>query len=374
MNVGGTVSLMDVLSDVDDPRRPSNGTLHDFQEILAMSVCALLSDADTVEDIAEWAKVKEVWLRRFLRLENGVPSQDTFLRIFRLIDPQQFEAAFRRWAGGIVTALGGEGQQRVIDGKTLRGSADGANWPAHMVSAFATELGVVLGQEKVAGKSNEIVAIPQLLQALDLKGCLVSIDAMGCQKRIAAQIVEQGGDYLLAVKANQPTLLKAIEEAFVDEAALHPRHEHSERAHGRTVVQFAWSAPAAGVVDGLQWRGCATIGRIVSQQCVGTDLREPEWRYYISSRHLSAEALAKAARAHWGIESFHWVLDVNFGEDACCAHKDHAPENLSLLRKIVLNLIRADTTDKPKASLRRKRKRAAWDDEIRMNMLGLKPL
>lgn len=373
MEVGGTVSLMEVLSEVEDPRQPSNGTLHDFREILVISVCALLSDADKVEDIAEWARVKQAWLRRFLRLENGVPSQDTFLRIFRAIDPQQFEAAFRRWAGGVVTALGGE--QVAFDGKALCGSAEADRGPAYMVSAFATGLGVALGQQKVAEKSNEITAIPELLKILDLKGALVSIDAMGTQRAIAAQIVEQGGDYLLAVKANQPTLLQAIEEAFVDASARHPRHEHIETSHGRTVVHFAWAVPAEGVVDCAQWRGCQSIGRIVSQQCVGTRMLEPEWRYYISSRRLSACDLATAARAHWGIENqLHWVLDVNFGEDACTARKDHAPENLSLLRKIVLNILRTDSTDTVRASLRRKRKRAAWDDDIRMNMLGLKPL
>lgn len=372
MGTANGLDLMSALQQVADPRRPSNGTRHDFQEILVIAVCAVLSDCDTVEDIAEWAAVKESWLRRFLVLQNGVPSQDTFLRLFRLIDPQQFEAAFRRWVGGIVTALGG---QIAIDGKSLRGSADLTQGPVHMVSAFHTDLSLVLGQEKVAGKSNEITAIPELLAALDLGGYLVSIDAMGCQRTIAERIVTQGGDYLLAVKGNQPTLLRMIADAFVGRAGAQPRHEDVEKSHGRTVGQFAWVASAEGIVDPQQWPGCRSIGRILTQRVEGERYAEPEFRYYLSSRDLSADALASAARAHWGIENrLHWMLDVQFGEDACTVRRDHAPQNLSLLKKMVLNLIRTDTSDTAKASLRRKRKRAAWDDDIRMAMLGIKPL
>ena len=257
---------MEKLSELEDPRQPSNGTRHDFREILVIAVCAMLSDADSFEDIALCGRLKADWLRRFLVLKNGIPSQDTFLRVFRVLDPKQFETVFRRWVGGIVGALDGV---LAVDGKTLRRSADGDAPPVHMVSAFSTELGLVLGQEKVAGKSNEITAIPELLEALHIKGLLVSIDAMGCQREIAARIV----------------------------------------------------------------------------------------------------------RAHWAIENrLHWMLDVCFGEDDCMIRKDHAPQNLSLLKKIVLNLIRADKTDTAKTSLRLKRKRAARDDDIRMKMLGNHPL
>ena len=167
---------MEKLSELEDPRQPSNGTRHDFREILVIAVCAMLSDADSFEDIALWGRLKADWLRRFLVLQNGIPSQDTFLRVFRVLDPKQFEAVFRRWVGGIVGALDG---MVAVDGKTLRRSADGNAPPVHMVSAFSTELGLVLGQEKVAGKSNEIIAIPELLEALYIKGLLVSMDALG---------------------------------------------------------------------------------------------------------------------------------------------------------------------------------------------------
>ena len=181
-------SLMCCFREVDDPRKPSNGTLHDFQEVLVIAIAAVLSDCDTIEDIALWGREKEDWLRQFLVLRNGVASEETFLRIFRALDPKQFEAAFRRWVAGVVGTLkGGLG----VDGKTVRGSGSGGESAIHMVSAFATELGVVLGQEKVASKSNEITAIPELLKALYINGLLVTIDAMGCQKNIARQITDQ---------------------------------------------------------------------------------------------------------------------------------------------------------------------------------------
>lgn len=372
MEPTSSANLMDYVSMLDDPRRASNGTLHDFREILVIAICAMLSDADNVEDIALWGRIKEPWLRRFLVLKNGIPSRDTFERVFRLLDPKRFEEVFRQWVGGIVTALGG---QLAIDGKTLCGSGDGDGPPVHMVSAFATDLGLVLGQEKVAGKSNEITAIPVLLDALYLKGFLVSIDAMGCQKDIASRIIAKGGDYLLAVKGNQPKLLERIQSVFIDRREELIPHEHTEKSHGRVVAQLTRTLAAENIVDTNDWPKCKTIGLVDSFRVVGGKPSELEQRYYISSRELSAEELATAVRAHWAIENrLHWMLDVNFGEDGCMARKDNAPQNLSLLKKIVLNLIRADTTDKAKTSLRQKRKRAAWDDDIRMNMLGLRPL
>jgi len=374
MTLPNGVCLMSCLTEIDDPRMPSNGTLHDFREILVIAIAAKLSDSDTVEDIAFWARTKEAWLRRFLVLKNGIPSEETFLRIFRVLDPEQFEVVFRRWVSSVVGALSGT---IAIDGKTVRGSGNGGETAIHMVSAFATDLGVVLGQEKVASKSNEITAIPELLEALYLKGFLVSIDAMGCQKNIARQITTKGGDYLLMVKGNQPSLLKAIKTTFIDqhEAAGVDRQSQVEKSHGRTVGQIASVLPAQGVVDLADWPKCQTIGRIDSIRKVGDHESGLERRYYISSRELSAEQLTAAVRAHWGIENrLHWVLDVSFGEDGSTIRKDNAPQNLSLLKKIVLNLIRLDTTTKTKASLRLKRKCAAWDDDVRMNMLGLTPL
>jgi predicted transposase YbfD/YdcC len=360
-------TLMHFLGTIGDPRTPSNGMLHDFEEILVISVCAMISGAESFEDIALWGRVKQEWLKRFLVLKNGIPSHDTFDRIFRILDPKKFEQTFRRWTRHVVTALGG---QIAIDGKTLRGSADDGP-PVHMVSAFATDVGIALGQEKVADKSNEITAIPVLLEALSLKGMLVSSDAMGCQKQIAATITAMGGDYLLAVKGNQASLLSNLEAALAGPIDT-PVFKNLITGHGRVVAQFARTLPADGIVDTARWSGCASIGRIDTLRVVNGKPSDLEQRYYISSRQLTAEELARAARAHWAIENqLHWVLDVTFGEDASQIRKDNAAQNFSLLKKIVLTILRTDTTDSAKTSLRQKIKRAGWDDDLRMGMLGI---
>lgn len=302
-------SLVEALSLIKDPRKPSNGTLHDFREILVIAVCALLSDAETVEDIVEWAKIKTDWLRRFLILKNGIPSHDTFLRVFWALDPACFEAIFRRWVGGIVGALDGT---IAIDGKTLRGSRDKDVAPIHMVSAFSTSLGLVLGQEKVANKSNEITAIPELLDALYIKGLLVSIDAMGTQRAIAEKIIEKEGDYLLAVKGNQPTLHQQVKDIISDaqrdsQSAIFRRLDTD---HGRTVMQMTWVKESGTQIDNAVWPHCKTVGCVLSYRKVNGKADQLESRYYISSRVLSAEELAKSVRAHWAVENqLHWVLD-----------------------------------------------------------------
>lgn len=208
------VILMDVLTGLKDPRKPSNGTRHDFLEILVMTIAAVLSDCDTMEDVVEWSRAHEGWLRRFMVLKHGIASEDTFLRIFQQLDPKGFESCFRRWVSQTVTSLSGT---IAVDGKRVGGSGTGGEQAIHMVSAFANEFSLVLGQEKVASKSNEITAIPELLEALYLKDFLVSIDAMGYQKAIARLIIDKKADYLLAVKGSQPGLLQAIQDAFADQ-------------------------------------------------------------------------------------------------------------------------------------------------------------
>ena len=297
---------MDELAGLADPRKPSNGTRHDFQELLVMTIAAVLSDCDTMEDVVEWSRMHESWLRRFMVLKHGIPSEDTFLRIFRLLDPKGFEACFRRWVGQVVTQLNGT---IAVDGKTVRGSGTGGEQAIQMVSAFATELGLVLGQEKVASKSNEITAIPELLDALYLKGFLVSIDAMGCQKAIARQIVGKKADYLLAVKGNQPGLLQAIQDAFIDQQQAVMHIADLDTGHCRIVAQRCSILPAAGIVPEADWPGCAVIARIDSLRQVKGKTSELEQRYYISSRNLAPSALAEAVRSHWAIENqLHWVL------------------------------------------------------------------
>jgi predicted transposase YbfD/YdcC len=371
--------LMSCLAQIDDPRRAGYACRHDLQEILAIAVCAVLCDMNSFEDIAFWAEHKTAWLKRFLKLEGGIPSHDTFNRVFRILDPRLFEAAFRRWVGGLVPAVASG--TLAVDGKTVRGSGDGATNPIHVVSAFATECGLVLGQQKVDGKSNEITAIPELLDALLIKGYLVSIDAMGCQSEIAAKILEKKADYLLAVKGNQPGLQMALQERFganQRETLCAAGHyaQSAEESHGRFVWQGFWVASNGDEVDTERWPGCKMLGMVESLRKVGDKESAPERRYYISSRMMPAEAFAKAVRAHWGIENnVHWMLDVNFREDASTVRKDHAADNLSRLKRIVLNLLKVETATASfgKISLAKKRKLASWDDGYRTAILGIEP-
>jgi predicted transposase YbfD/YdcC len=366
-----TRSLVEYLSEIEDRRR-GNGKRHELVEVLVIALCAIFANVEGFEDMAEWARKKEAWLRGFLVLQNGIPSHDTFNRIFRILDPKQFEQVFRRWVGGVVGALR---ENVAIDGKALRGSATAGDSAVHMVSAFATRLGLVLGQEKVADKSNEITAIPKLLEALAIKGCLVSIDAMGTQREIARSIRALGAHYLLAVKANQPTLHEALQGAFVgqwDEV-----HKVVQTGHGRHVFQIVRTLPNTGQVDTATWVDCALLGRVDSVRVVNGEASPVETRYYIASEELTTEAFGCAVRDHWGIENrLHWSLDVIFGEDDRRLVKDHAPQNFSLLSKMALNLLRQDSPapSAPKKSLRLRRKSIGWDDDARMALLGLTPL
>lgn len=361
-------SLVVLLSELEDPR-VGNGVRHDLVEVMVIAICAIFSEVEGFKDMATWAAVKEPWLKRFLRLENGIPSHDTFNRIFRIIDPKKFEQVFRRWMGSVVGVLR---ESVAIDGKALRGSATAGASPVHMVSAFATGLGLVLGQEKVADKSNEITAIPKLLEALSIRGCLVSIDAMGTQREIARCIRAMGADYLLAVKGNQPTLHEALDEAFIGE--WDNVHNAVQVGHGRHVFQIYRTLPNTGQVDTEHWRDCSTLGRVDSVRVVNGQESTLETRYYIASGELTTAGFAAAVRDHWAIENkLHWSLDVIFAEDDRRLAEDHGPQNFSLLTKMALNLLRHDTSG-PKESLRLRRKRMGWDDDHRMRLLGLTPL
>ena len=361
-----TKTLVECLAEIDDPRT-GNGKRHDLVEVLVIAICGIFAQVEGFDDIAEWAVVKEPWLRRFLRLENGIPSHDTFNRIFRILDPRQFEQVFRRWVGGVVGTLR---ENIAIDGKALRGSATAGDGPVHMVSAFATRLGLVLGQEKVADKSNEITAIPALLEALAIQGCLVSIDAMGTQREIARAIRALGADYLLAVKGNQPTLHQALEEAFVGQ--WENVHNLVQAGHGRQVFQIYRTLANTGEVDTATWADCTVLGRVDSVRVVGGQQSPLETRYYIASGELTPAAFAAAVRDHWGVENrLHWSLDVIFGEDDRRITKDHGPQNFSLLSKMALNLLRQAPPPARKQSLRMRRKCMGWDDDARMTLLGL---
>jgi len=368
------LALVSCLKDVPDPRR-GNRTQYDLTEMLVVAICALLSGAEGVTEIAQWGRAKLPWLREFIVLPHGVPSHDTFGRVLRLLDPSMFEQCFRGWVGQVVGKL----DQTVValDGKTLRGSRDGENRALHLVSAYASAYGLTLGAVAVDGKSNEITALPELLKVLDVQGAIVSIDAMGCQQAIARQLRAQGGDYLLGLKANQGALLEEVEYFFRVaraenwHAVPHGYHETVEKDHGRIETRRVWCVSALDwLPQRADWQDLRQVILVESQRCIGAKT-STELRYYLSSSAGGPERLGQAIRSHWTIESqLHWSLDVTLGEDACQVRKDNAAMNLAILRRFVLNLLKLDTT--PRLSVRAKLKQAAWDDDFRRNVLGMR--
>ena len=368
--------LIQAFSILPDPRT-GPAQRHDLKEMMVMTLSAVLCGADNWVDVAEWASDNEDWLKKYLVLENGTPSHDTFGRVFRLLNAEVFEQCFRRW----IADIGGDVKGVIaLDGKTLCGSRDGANTALHMVSAFATQSGLCLGQEGTRGKGNEIVAIKALLEALTLKDCTVTIDAIGCQKEIAEKIVGQGGNYLLALKANQGTLFEAVAE-FYAEGQRHgfgslavSRFETLEKDHGRLETRrHVWVDTLDWMEPSLRgdWKNLAGVGMVERQREVKGKV-SVERTFYIGSKGIaSAQALAEAARGHWGVENrLHWVLDVTFREDECRVRAGHAPRNLSTIRKFALMLLRQDQ-QYPKRSLRSRRKTADRLTDYRESLLGL---
>lgn len=376
--LGVEMTLTEAFSDLPDPRT-GPAQRHDLTEMILMALCAVLCGADSWVDVAEWAEDNEAWIKRYLVLEHGTPSHDTFSRVFRLLEAKVFEACFREWIGSLVGAVTGV---VAIDGKTACGSKDGHNTALHTISAYATASGLCLAQEHTRGKGNEIPAIKALLDTLALKGCIVTIDAIGCQTEIAQKILDRGGDYLLAVKDNQETLANALREFFAEGEAAGfgslpvSRYQSIEKDHGRIETRQAlWVTDLSWLDNPLRqhWPKLAGIGMIERQREINGKTSY-ERAFYIGSKGIaSAESFAKAARSHWGIEnSLHWVLDVIFREDDCRVRKDHAPHNFAALRKFALALLRQDT-QYPKRSLRSRRKTAERLPDYRAALLGLVP-
>lgn len=372
------MTLTEAFAELPDPRT-GPAQRHDLTEMILMALCAVLCGADSWVDIAEWAEDNEAWLKRYLVLERGTPSHDTFGRVFRLLDAKVFETCFRTWIGGLAGAVAGV---VAIDGKTACGSKDGHNTALHTISAFATASGLCLGQEHTRGKGNEIPAIKALLDTLSLKGCIVTIDAIGCQTEIAQKILDRGGDYLLAVKGNQETLANALQEFFADGAAggfgrlSVSEHQSIEKDHGRIETRRAlWISDLSWMDKSLRkhWPKLAGVGMIERQREINGKT-STECAFYIGSQGIaSAESFATAARSHWGIEnSLHWVLDVTFREDDCRVRKNHAPHNFAALRKFALTLLRLDK-QYSKRSLRSRRKTAERLPDYRASLLGLFP-
>lgn len=347
-----------------DPRIEKKNR-HLFIDIIVIAVCAVIGDADGWEQIEIFAKAKREWFSTFLELPNGIPGHDTFRRVLSRLNAKAFQECFLSWIKSAANTLPGE--VIPIDGKTLRRSYDSGSDKAaiHMVSAWASENRLVLGQVKTEEKSNEINAIPELLKLLEIKGCIVTIDAMGCQTKIADQIIEQGGDYVLGLKGNQGALLEAVEEVFAqaDEKTFNSEkfdvYQTEDNAHGRNEFRSYYTTNAEDLPMASKWRGLKTIGIVVSEREERGE-KSSEWRYYISSLESKAELFAKAVRCHWGIEnSLHYVLDVSFREDECRIRKDNGAENFAVLRHIALNLLQREQT---KMSIRQKRFRAACDN------------
>lgn len=338
--------------ELTDPRRRE--VTYPLANIVVMALCAVLSGADDFVSIARWARLKQDWLAKFLDMSAGVPSHDRFNAVLGALKPAEFEKCLLNW----ITALHEitDGQVIAIDGKTLRRSFDAASSkaPIHMVSAWATANHVSLGQVVTDEKSNEITAIPRLLEMLEIQGCLVTIDAMGCQREIAAQIVAQGGDYVLAVKDNQPKLHEEIQEFFNEQleddcrSIACRRFESHEKGHGREDDRYYYLAKLPETFSqAAKWIGLAAMGMAVRVTRTKDGKEACDVRYYAASRYLSGQKFAAAVRGHWGIEnSLHWQLDVTFGEDQCRLRKGHADAIFSLLRRTSLSLLKNNSTEK----------------------------
>ena len=354
-----------------DPRRVTRNKLHPLQDILMIVLCAVLSGVEDWVGMEAFAEEKEAWLRGFLDLPNGIPSHDTLSDVMGRIDPVAFRAAFTAWATAALPNLAGE--QVCVDGKTVRGSRDGENPAVHLVSAFAGQARWVLAQQAVAEKSNEITAIPDLLALLDLQGAVVSTDAMGCQKAIAQTIIDAGADYVLALKDNHPTLCEDVQLWLDTEGACGrlPIQETIEKDHGRIEIR---RYTLSNQIDWLEakpdWAGLQAVGRVESIRIIG-DQTSTEHRYFLCSL-TDPERFAASVRGHWGIENQqHWVLDVQFGEDACRTRNDHSAENLALIRRIALNVLRHNGPSRD--SIRRRKLRAALNDDYRLRLLFGQP-
>jgi predicted transposase YbfD/YdcC len=353
---------------LEDPRH-GNAGLHDFHEILAIAMCAVLCGAQGSVDMGLFAKSKEPFLRGFLRLENGVPSHDTFSRLFRMLDPEQFRAAFQRFMSGFSSTCEGV---VAIDGKVLRRSFDKASGksPLHMVSAWGCEQRLVLAQIATDAKSNEITAIPKLLAMLKLKGTIVTADALNCQRAIAQQIVEQGGDYALALKGNQGTLHRDVAMYLDDPASKMTRSEPRVDAdHGRIETRAATvSTDIAWLNEEHLWPGLAAVGKVErTREIEGKTTFETA--YYLLSAPLTPERLNEVARSHWGVENrLHWRLDVVMNEDQDRSRLGNGPHNLAVLRHMAINVMQKDHE---KGSLRGKIKRAGWDEAYLNRLLAL---
>lgn len=371
-----SATLTTHFGNLTDPR-VERTKLHTLFDILVIAICAILAGADNWEDIADFGQAKQDWFKTFLELPNGIPSHDTFNRVFARLDPQEFQASFLSWIKAVSALLGG--QVIAIDGKILRRSHDRGLGQAaiDMVSAWACTNRLVLGQVKVDDKSNEITAIPALLHVLEVAGCIVTIDAIGCQTEIAETIVDKQGDYVLALKDNQGRLFEDVQLLFADleksqyKAYAFDYAKTLDKNHGRLESRECWTISDPEVLRHLRgfenWKNLCTVSRIRAQRHVGEE-KSCEDRYHLASL-VGAKRILWAVRSHCGIENeLHWTLDLAFDEDHCRVRKDHGPQNFAILRHIALNLLKQEKT--VKRGIKGKRLLAAWNQDYLLKVLA----
>jgi len=370
-----SAKISEHFSSLKDPRIQLK-TRHKLIDIIIITICAVICGADDWIEVVDYAKAKHDWLKTFLELPHGIPSHDTFGRVFSLLRPEDFERCFISWIHAVFKIT--DGQTVAIDGKTLRRSHGRSSnkAPIHMVGAWAAQNGLTLGQVKTEDKSNEITAIPELLKLLELKGCIVTIDAMGCHKEIARQICDKEADYVLALKGNQGTLRKDIELFFEDAQQCnfkdipHESYQTTDGGHGRVEVRrYVTVSDLDWLEDRAKWKNLNLIGMVHSERQVGDKITR-ETRYYISSLPNDVKRFAEAVRDHWTIENqLHWVLDIAFREDDNRVRDRNAASNLSILRRFALSLCKQEKT--AKVGIKIKRKRAGWNNDYLLTLLKL---
>lgn len=368
------VHLITHFSPLPDPRLDRRKA-HLLIEILVIAVCATICGADSWVAIAEFGRAKQDWLKTFLARPNGIPSHDTFRRVFLLLSPAHFQECFIQWVQAVIEVF--HGQVVAVDGKTARRSCDPASGkgPLHMVHAWATQNRVVVGQYPTEEGSNEITAIPELRRALAVKGCIVRVDAIGCQKEIAAQIIDQEADYVLAIKANQPTVWAYAQQQFATVKERSSRDgtidywETRAEEHGRVEIRRCWTTDQLADLPGReQWKGVRSLGLVEAQRQGGQQV-SIQRRYYLSSRGSDAFQMGEAVRAHWGIEnSLHWVLDVAFHEDDCRLRTGYGAENMAVLRHLAVSLLQQEKS--AKVGIPTKRLKAGWDTHYLAKVLA----
>lgn len=379
-------SLVEHFETISEPR-VNRRKRHELVDILVIAICSLLCGGETFDDMEDFGKAKREWFQTFLDLANGIPSHDTFNRVFAAIDPKEFLDCFLRWTQSLRQCVAGEIVS--LDGKALRRALNRGESAKYIVSAWAEGNRLVLGQLKVQDKSNEITAVPELLRVLELAGCIVTVDAMGCQKKIAKEIVEADADYVLALKGNQETVHQEVKSfldstltekqkvrpagaALPEAAARLEELETVEKDHGRLETRRYYQSDELDWFQDLsEWEKLRSVGMVESVREVNGHTAL-ERRYYLSSLPLGVETFARAVRGHWGVENkVHWVMDVCFHEDQSRARAGHAAENLATLRRLALNLLRRETSKK--RGIKGKQLNAAWDHSYLLKLLGVIP-